>query len=134
MIFFNEKNLEAIKKELADFQTIGIISCGGCPSIQKIGGAVGIEKWEKLLEGIVDIKWTVIAPILCDERFFEIHLDQLGGDLVEVDAVLTMTCQAGERAINNIVGFQSVPLLESKFFGLMRKTGEPEKAASLKVD
>lgn len=132
MIFFKEQDIKKIKRKLACFQSVGIISCGGCPAIQRIGGTVGIERWMKLLSNITDIRWSIIAPILCDERLLEVHLNELGEDLTEVDAVLTIACDAGNLAIDHIVGFPSISLLKTISFGLVRTTGEIHRVAHLR--
>jgi len=134
MIAFREKLFSEIKDRLNGVRTIGILSCGFCPALQKKGGTIGIERWKGLLEKDFAVKWTMTGPALCDERLYRIHLDEMGNKLDEVDIVLVMACDAGFHFALGLLGYECVACLESLYFGILRSDGTVERIGSMEKE
>lgn len=130
MIALNELSLEDIKVKLAPYRSIGIVSCGGCPAWQKKGGTVGIDRWNDYLKNDFEIKWSFVGPILCNESGFEIHIDELGERLEEVDAVLLFSCFLGEKTADELLGFPLINCNESLYIGIRRNNGTIEQIST----
>jgi hypothetical protein len=127
MISLREKNVAAVTNELQGLKTLGLVSCGGCPAVQKKGGKIGLDRWQSFLEEQnYEIKWAFVAPWFCDERLFRIHLKELAQQLEAVDAVVIMACEAGSIAAQRLLGFECVNCLDTEFFGIMRHNGQIE--------
>jgi hypothetical protein len=125
MIALREKIFAEVASELRGFNTLGLVSCGGCPAVQKKGGKIGITRWQAFLEEQnYEIKWAFVAPWFCDERLFQIHLKELAQQLDAVDAVVLMACEAGTVAARRLLGFECINCLHTEFFGIMRFNGK----------
>lgn len=131
MIALKEKTVETVKKELETYQNIGILSCGGCPAFQKKGGTVGVENWSAELSKLINIQWTVLTSFLCDERHFQIHLDELADHLEDVDAVAVLSCEMGSHLASETLGYPCFSCLEAQHIGVMKNNGTIKKFGEL---
>lgn len=134
MIAFKEKEAEIVKQDLIGVKSIGIVSCGGCPALQKKGGTVGIERWANYLKHDFEVKWALVTPRFCDKRLFRIYIDELSERLEEVDAVVAMVCDAGATVANEVFGFPCISCVDTLYFGIMEENGEIKRFAYLQRD
>jgi hypothetical protein len=134
VIALQDRPVEAVRAALKGRRTIGIVSCGGCPALQRLGGTVGIDKWKSLLRDQVEIAWTLIAPFLCDERLLDVQRDEIERRLGAVDVVLVIACRAGEQLAREAFGYTCVSAVETLHFGILRRDGRVEKIGELRME
>jgi ferredoxin len=126
MIVAHRKNVQELKAMLAPHKRILVLGCGGCVTVCLAGG----EREVGLLSSALRIAFrldgteheVVEATIerQCENQFIEDIL----GEVQNVDAVLSLACGAGVQAIaERFPDLPVYPGLDTKFIGILEEQG-----------
>lgn len=116
MIIGELKPYQQIREMLPEHGRILVLGCGGCVTVCQTGGLQEAEHLAGVLRLVRNDEVVVSAVSRqCEWEF----LDQLAGELGNVDTVLSLACGIGVQAMNErFPGIQTFPALNTRFLGM----------------
>ncbi len=126
MIVAEQKSLEEIKTLIGDAQKVLVVGCGTCVTVCFAGGAreaaivASSLRMSSKLHGNAKAVTEVTVQRQCEWEY----LDQIAGQIGEVDVVLSLGCGIGVQAIaEHFPNAWVVPGLNTSFLGLPTEQG-----------
>ncbi len=126
MIVAHRKNIQDLKKELAQHKKILVLGCGGCVTVCLAGG----EREVGMISSALRIAYNLdndeheirehTIERQCENQFIEDIIDEIQN----ADAILSLACGAGVQAIAERFPEKAVyPGLDTKFIGILEDQG-----------
>lgn len=119
-----KKPLEELLAQLADSESVFLLSCGTCPVLCRTGGKEELLEMEKQLKqsGKEVTGWTIV-PTACDELTRE-ALEESEKKVEQADAILVLSCAIGAQIVSRFVEKLVIPGLNTMFLGTQIGPGE----------
>lgn len=127
-----KKTLEEILSFIAPEETkLAILGCGTCSTSCQTGGKEQVQELKELLElNNKEVVFTAVTDTLCDERLTKKDVTEIVKGNIEVHAVLSMGCGAGNSVLSDILDVPVYPTNNSHFTGSVKRLGIYEEKCS----
>lgn len=126
MIVARRKNIKDLKAALADYKKVLVLGCGGCVTVCLEGGEreVGLISSALRIANKVDGKAQDISEATIERQCENQFMEDVLGEVLEADAVLSLACGAGVQALaERFPGKPVYPGLDTKFIGVLEEQG-----------
>lgn len=126
MIVAEQKPLEEIKKLIDDAEKVLVVGCGTCVTVCFAGGAreAAITAASLRMSSKLDGNSIAVTDVTVQRQCEWEYLDQITGQVGDVDVVLSLGCGIGVQAIaEHFPDAWVVPGLNTAFLGLPTEQG-----------
>lgn len=126
MIVAEQKPLEEIKKLIDDAEKVLVVGCGTCVTVCFAGGAreAAITAASLRMSSKLDGNSIAVTDVTVQRQCEWEYLDQITGQVGDVDVVLSLGCGIGVQAIaEHFPNAWVVPGLNTAFLGLPTEQG-----------
>lgn len=126
MIVAHRKNIQDLKADIARYNKVLILGCGGCVTVCLAGGEreVGMIASALRISFKKDGEEREIDELTIERQCENDFIEQIIGSVTEADAVVSLACGAGVQAIAERFPNKPVyPGLDTKFIGILEEQG-----------
>lgn len=115
----------------AEEKKLAIFGCGTCSTSCQTGGEEEVSQLKKLLEEKgKEVVFTTVVETLCDERLTRRYIKEIVKGTIEVHAVLSMGCGAGNSVLADLISLPVYPTNNSLFSGSVKRLGVYDEKCS----
>ena len=127
-----KKDIDEILSYLEpDEKRIAIFGCGTCSTSCQTGGLNQVEELKKHLEEKGrKVVFTTVVDVLCDERITRKIIQEISKGTIDIDAIFSMGCGAGNSVLADLVDIPVYPTNNSLFSGSVKRLGAYEEKCS----
>lgn len=126
MIVAHRKNIQDLKADIARYNKVLVLGCGGCVTVCLAGGEreVGMIASALRIAFKKDGEEREIDELTIERQCENDFIEQIIGQVTEADAVISLACGAGVQAIAERFPNKPVyPGLDTKFIGILEEQG-----------
>ncbi|MEW5822260.1 MAG: methylenetetrahydrofolate reductase C-terminal domain-containing protein [Cyanobacteriota bacterium] len=110
---------------------IAIFGCGVCATSCQTGGEKEVEELSTALQkNGKEVVFATVVETLCDERLTKRYIKDIVSGTLDVDAIYSMGCGAGNSVLSDLLEKPVYPTNNSLFTGSVKRLGIYEEKCS----